>query len=407
MAVRGRYFDGRSSRLHEVEIARVDGTRVRVSGDGIERVDDVAGLRLTSRLGRIARTLEFADGARLQIADQDGLDAWFPSEDRLQRVVDRLERHAHAVAASIVFCLAAGFATFTWGVPWMSDRIAAEVPAEVEGALGKEVLAQLDQFFGFAESKIDPARQEELGERFARLVGDMPDASRHRLLYRDAPKVGPNALAIPGGAVIITDQLVELFADDREFDAVIAHELGHQQHRHALRQTLRSSFVLVVAAMFAGDVSSASAIVVGVPTFLLQNHYSRGFEQEADEFAFETLAARGISPSWFAQAMRELDDYYDVDEMEGAAYLSSHPSSGERISAAEERGTAFVESHPELAREEPGYDACVEEDICPDEDDAGDIEDCEDEDCWEADAEEESAEAGACDKSVIEKRTWN
>ena len=388
-AFKGQLFDGKSSRIHDVEVRRIDATHVRVFGPDIDRTDPIAGLRLTPRLGRTARTLEFPDGARLLVADQEGLDTWFPSEDRLQRLVDRLERHAHAVAASIVICLVTGFATFTWGVPWMSDRIATEIPADIEGALGREVLAQLDQFFGFEKSEIQDLQQQELTARFDKLTSKLPLSTRYQLVFRDAPTVGPNALAIPGGTVVVTDQLVSLFSDDREFDAVIAHELGHQQHRHALRQTLRSSFVLVIAALFAGDVSSASAIVVGVPTFLLQSHYSRGFEEEADRFAFETLSANNISPSWFAQAMREFDDYYDIDDEGSVAYLSSHPSTIDRINIAEEAGSAFVTSHPEMAREEPDYDPCLEEDICPDEeydedeyDDEEDVLDwCEDLEC--------------------------
>lgn len=366
-AFKGQFFDGKSSQIHEVEVRCIDATRIRVLGGDIDRTDSTAGLRLTPSLGRTARTLQFPDGARLLVTDQEGLDAWFPSEDRLQRLVDRLERHAHAVAASIVICLATGIATFTWGVPWVADRIAAEVPADIEGALGKEVLGQLDGIFGFSRSGIHDSRQQELRARFDRLVSGMADSSRYQLEYRNAPTIGPNALAIPGGTVVVTDQLVTLFSDDREFDAVVAHELGHQQHRHALRQTLRSSFVVVIAALFAGDVSSASTIVVGVPTFLLQSHYSRGFEEEADRFAFNTLTANNISPSWFAQAMREFDDYYDIDDEGSTAYLSSHPSTIDRINVAQEAGIAFVASHPGMAPEEPDYDACLEEEICPEE----------------------------------------
>ncbi|MEZ5523215.1 MAG: M48 family metallopeptidase [Dokdonella sp.] len=384
-AFRAHYFDGLSSRLHEVEVRRLEGGRIRIVGVDVDREEDAAALRLTPRLARTLRTIELADGARVMASHDERLDQWFPNHDRLQRLVDRLERHAQAVAASIMLCLVMAVVTFVWGVPWLSDHIAAKVPKEIEASLGDQVLGQLDRYLGFAASKLDGARQAELGARFDRLVAGLPDASGYRVVFRDAEGVGPNALAVPGGIVVVTDQLVDLLGDDREFDAVVAHEIGHQQHRHALRQTLRSSFVLVIAALFTGDVSSASTVVVAVPTFLLQSHYSRGFEQEADRYAFDTLAAHRISPAWFASAMRRLDAHYDSDgdDDAGVAYLSSHPRSADRIAAAEAAGAAFITAHPELVRETPGYDPCVAEGICPDEDD------CDDDACIDSDEADE------------------
>ena len=408
-AFKAHYFDGQSSRLHEVEVQRLDAHAIRVVGSGIDRSAEAASLRISPRLARITRTIEFSDGARILASDHPLLDQWFPQEDRLQRMVDRLERPAHAVAASIGLCLVVGIATFVWGVPWMADRIARQVPPGIEERLGSEVLAQLDEYFGFAPSKISQARQDELSARFGMLRAGMPDAGGYQLAFRDAPSIGPNALAIPGGTIVVTDQLTGLFDDDREFDAVVAHELGHQQHRHALRQTLRSSFVLVIAALFTGDVSSASAVVVGVPTFLLQSHYSRGFEEEADAFAFTTLAAHDTSPAWFAAAMRKLDDVHQgSDEEEGITYLSSHPSSFARIAAAEAEGETFIAAYPELIRETPGYDACADEGVCADEDEDTEVGDCDDADCTDAEdsaGHDEAAagtDSGACDKSAVE-----
>lgn len=382
-----RYFDGQSSRVHDVAVELLDNRTLRLRGAGIERDEPLEHLRVSPRLARIARTIELADGARLLLDDHPLIDQWFPLHNPLQRWVDRLERHAHAVAASIVVCVLSGAVLFYWGVPWMSDRIAAQLPEQVETRLGEEVLAQLDRFAGLAPSSLDMERQSGLLERFAALKADMPGAENHRLLFRNAAGIGPNALALPGGTVIITDQLVSLVNDDREIDAVLAHELGHQQQHHALRQTLRSSFVIVIAAMFAGDVSSASAVVVAVPTFLLQGHYSREFESEADAFALRTLAERGISPAWFAQAMRTLEAYVS-DESESddsPGYLSSHPQTRERIDEAEFAGEKFAIEHPELYRERPDYDACAEDGICEDaeseEMDSDEVYECVDDDC--------------------------
>jgi Zn-dependent protease with chaperone function len=369
IAFKAHYFDGLSSRRHEVEVRPAGPDGIRIVGEAVDRELGRAELRLLPRIARIARVIELADGARLMVSHDDRLDRWFPHESRMQRLVDRLERHAHAIAVSIVVCLLMGAFTFIWGVPWMADRIAAQIPQSVETRLGEEVLDQLDRYFEFAPSALERNRQDALGARFGTLVEGMPDATHYRLEFRSAPGIGANALALPGGTIVVTDELVEILEDDREFDAVVAHELGHQQHRHALRQTLRSSFVLVIAALFTGDVSSASAVVIAVPTFLLQSHYSRQFEEAADRFAFETLAARRTSPAWFAAAMRKLDAYYDADSQQksGSAYLSSHPSSADRIAAAEDAGTDFLAEHPELGAETPDYDACLEEGICAEE----------------------------------------
>src|SRR5690606_33204336 len=108
--------------------APVAGGKVRIAGAMVDREEPVSSLLLLPRVARIARIIELADGARLMVNHDDRLDHWFPHESRMQRLVDRLERHAHAIAASIVICVLMGAVTFIWGVPWMSDRIAAQVP---------------------------------------------------------------------------------------------------------------------------------------------------------------------------------------------------------------------------------------------------------------------------------------
>ena len=57
----------------------------------------------------------------------------------------------------------------------------------------------------------------------------------------------------------------------------------------------------------AGDAVSITAFVVTLPTLLLQTGYSRGFEDEADTYAFERLKTLGIAPRAFADALTALE----------------------------------------------------------------------------------------------------
>lgn len=368
----GTYFDGRSGRAQVASLRGLGGGRYVLDGDGIAREGAIAELAVTPKLANVERAVEFGDGARLLLPASAPIDAWFPQRHRLEALVDRLERHAYAVAGAVLICVAALAIGAIWGVPRIADRIAATIPAGAEHSLGEHTLAQLDHA-GLEATELAQDRQEELYARFQDLLQGLDRHTASRVEFRNAPGVGANAFALPGGIVVVTDQLVHRLRDDREFDAVVAHELGHQQHRHALRQALRGSLVAIVAAMFAGDVSSAGAVVVAVPTFLLGSHYSRGFEAEADAFAFDLLARHRESPRWFARAMQVLQA--DEPNDDDFAYLSSHPPTAERIAQAEAAAQRFAASHPAL---------------CPDGVCAGDVDE-ETSDCANCDGEEAPA----------------
>jgi predicted Zn-dependent protease len=94
---------------------------------------------------------------------------------------------------------------------------------------------------------------------------------------------------------------VEDQVGDERFLAVAAHEIGHEVNRHVLRSVLQSSAVVLIGAYFTGDVSSASTLVVAVPTFLLDSHYSRGLRGRSRLLCIRQLGEHGISPGRFAE----------------------------------------------------------------------------------------------------------
>lgn len=335
----GRYLNGRDGRSVEVECTADSNSGLRIRGDGVDRLVPLAAMRTSSRLGNTHRTLYLGDGALVQTLDNDAVDALFPHQNRFEALVERLERHWRAVLAAVCVTLAAAVMFFELALPWIAGRVANHIPAALERSLGEQALAQLRRFV-LEPSTLPAKRRAHLRARFADFVRDLPQPGQYRLEFFNA-RLGANAFALPGGIIVFTDDLVRLIDNDDEFLAVSAHEIGHERHHHLLRSVLQDSGVVVVVTLVAGDAGSASTLVAGIPTFLLQLHYSRAFEADADAYAFKTLAAHGISPQAFADVMRKLQKARP-ETKGGIAYLSSHPPTAERIRRAEEAGRRFA-----------------------------------------------------------------
>ena len=342
-AVDAVFFDGKVSAPQKVRISGADGA-LAIVGDGWSRDVACHDVRVTTRIAGTHRTLVLHDGAQVQVRDNDAVDAWFPKHNRLEALVDRMERHAVAVAAALVITVATTLWVVFFGLPLAAERVAGYIPDSVADHMGGET-EQLLPRFGFEPSQLPAGRLQVLQAEFKQYVEDVPRAEHYRLVVLHAPEgVGANAFALPGGTIVFTDQLLELVKNDNEFLAVLAHEIGHEVHRHLLRSVLQSSGVILVGALITGDVGSAGAIVVGIPTFLLHSHYSRSFESEADDYAFSSLSAHDISPANFAEAMRLLQKAHPMNER-GATYLSTHPPTLDRILRAQAAAGQFAATH--------------------------------------------------------------
>jgi predicted Zn-dependent protease len=204
----------------------------------------------------------------------------------------------------------------------------------VEAKLGEQTL----NFFESKvckESSLGAARQDALQRRFTTLTSGLGDGYPYRLLPRDCRAIGPNAFALPGGTVVITDALVKLAQNDDQVSAVLAHEIGHVHYRHGLRMALQAAGLAALAAALFGDAVSITGLATSIPTILLQTGYSRDFETEADDYAFARLKEVGLSPRAFAEMMRLLEKGRGSRSGEDSKdYLSTHPATAKRIERA-------------------------------------------------------------------------
>lgn len=329
----GTWFDGQSNLPQEARLVVAAGTaRVQLPAHqfGPVPLDQLA---VSSRLGDTPRHIRLPDiSGVFETRDNDAVDRLLP--DRSSALLHRMESRLRWVLIAIVVVAVAGYLFVSKGIPVVSEHLAHALPEEVNSQIGKGTLKLLDDRL-FEPTLLDERRQAELRARFAPLTSgtELPV----EVLFRNADAtLGANALALPSGAIVFTDELVQLAEDDRELMAVLAHEIAHVEGRHGLRQTLQHSLLSAAAVVVFGDISSVSSIAAALPMVLTELGYTREMEAEADRRGVAMMREHGIDTRHFAAILRRLEQAACGEEPCSDAipeYLLTHPPTEHRIEA--------------------------------------------------------------------------
>ena len=325
------YYDGRSSASRAVTLRVADGL-LHVDGGDTTTAFRLDAVRLEPRLGDLPRRLDLPTGASCQVPPDFELPAVHDVPAKVERWVNEAEIRWVPALVTTVLVVAGLWASIVYGVPAAANVVARRISPGVERGMGSQALGTLDRA-ALTPSKLPEARRAELSRGFARLASLAGDADGLALEFRASEAIGPNAFALPGGTVVLLDELVAEVKDDDEIYAVLAHEIGHVHERHTLRHVLQTSAVGVLFAAVVGDVVSATSYAVAaVPTFLLNAGYSRAFEREADQFGFTLLDRAGIDRAHFVRFLQRLEAKDGGANV--PAWLSTHPGAEERGRAA-------------------------------------------------------------------------
>ncbi|MFC3682851.1 M48 family metallopeptidase [Hydrogenophaga luteola] len=334
-----RYFDGRSSRPREVEARLVQAT-LRLSGPDVDRTIEARRVQWPERTRRGPRIAQLPDGGSLQSDDGAAWDEWVRSAGHGESVVVRLQQSWRGVLVSLLLLVVVSAAGYVWGLPWAARAVADRFPDGVEQQIGETVLAQVDEFV--KPSQLSAQEQQAIEQAWQRVLRahSAAQAARgvavrpSRLLIRASEDIGPNALALPGGTMLLTDDMARLLQHDTEVIAgVLAHELGHVQHRHGVRMLVQVGVLGFVTSTLWGDYSG---VLATVPLWLGQAHYSREAEREADAYSVTVLRDAGLSPAVmtrlferFALFKRCGDDILKPVPAGSAPVCLPQPASGE------------------------------------------------------------------------------
>jgi Zn-dependent protease with chaperone function len=327
------YFDGRSAAACPVEVSVVPAGELLIRGSALELRYRLAEVRVAARVGNAPRSIYLPDGGKCETRDNDAVDRALAElrSSRGARWLHALESRLPLVAVALTATVLLVWASLEYGVPYAARKIAAALPHALDEQLGQGALEGLDGLV-LEPTRVEPHVRQRLRAAFAGLVRTAQPAAEVRLKFRASPALGPNALALPSGIVVVTDELVALAASEQELLAVLAHELGHIEHRHAVRGALQSTITPVLLAIVTGDLASLTALSATLPTFLLQLRHSRAFEREADDYAGALLDRAGVPREHFAAILMRLSAAVGDDPDDGLArYFSTHPGLKERV----------------------------------------------------------------------------
>ena len=336
----GTWYDGRrSAQIDAMMTIRSDGLATLRRADTGESIlqRPFSDARITPRLADTPRFLTFKGGGSFETLDNAAVDqvqAQF-HRSHWSRWVHQLETHLRFILPAIVICVLLAIAAVTYGVPAAAKLIAHHLPPAVYEIAGEQTLRLLDQMV-FEPSELDQPREQQLRAHLKSALDEHPD-QMIQIVFRKGARIGPNAFALPNGVIIFTDEMVSIAKHDDEIMAVLAHEIGHVVHRHGMRRVIQDSLMSFAVLAVTGDASGVSELFLGMPVILTELAYSRAFEREADQYALKYLTAHKIPSRRFSDLISRIDSSHKAKEGDKenrwAGYLSTHPSTRERMEA--------------------------------------------------------------------------
>ncbi len=343
--ISGYCYPPNSSSRKPAELVVFDSSYELVIDREVVKSGNIHDLKFSDRVGSINRKIFFDSGTQFETEDNETVDKLLAKtghKNQASITVSKLESSWTISIAAIVCTALLVFGFFKYGLPAGAHYAAQKIPVSASEKLSEGTLELLSNFM-FTESELPQAAQDKVTDRFTSYLSAIPDTGGFNYTLHFANMSGiANAFALPGGDIVVTDALVNL-TTEKELDSVLFHEIGHVVERHGLEAVIKGSTTAVLVTIALGDLSTVAELTTGAATFFLQSSYTRNAESEADEYSFSRMEQLNIDPIHFANAMRKLSTQFGGKPEHDAKreYLSSHPSSADRIDKAIRRSEAF------------------------------------------------------------------
>ena len=235
------------------------------------------------------------------------------------------ETHPLVEAGTLVVGLTALFVIIALALIFLIEVALFFFPAEKEAALFEDWLP--DDLITVSPDDERLHKTQLLVDRLAFHWGDSPYTFRVEI---DDSEVA-NAMALPGGLIVVTQGLLDEVQSENELAFVLGHELGHYRNRDHIRALGRA----IVLGMFFAVASGGDIANLGINvTDLALRGFNRKQELAADEFGLAMVYTHygHVNESW-----RLFERWDDGDDslLDIVSYTSTHPQPDDRIEGLE------------------------------------------------------------------------
>jgi predicted Zn-dependent protease len=205
-----------------------------------------------------------------------------------------------AIALGVVFAL--GLSPLAHVIPWSWE---------------KRLSNALDLGASKEECRYSPQAHELLQRLVKRIYPVNPDDSAFSIDVQIIKNPVVNAYAELGGKISINSGLLKQAESAEEVAGVLAHEIGHVQHRHIMEGTIAHMLTAEGINMIFGGHSSTADWT----QYFLNMNFTRSQEAQADEEGIGRLQQAHVDNQAFKLFFERMEKSGSVP-----AFLSDHPS---------------------------------------------------------------------------------
>ncbi len=333
MRIAGTLYDSYSSRRHKAALCIQDGGFYAEMPDG-KVIENLEFESVEDELPGTPRRIYFKSGR--SFVPLGDLPPEFAArfETHGSRILARLERFSIYKGAVLFAVFIAFLAGIRLLLPVVADSIAMRVPQKIESRIGAVAFEKFD-YAEFKSSGLNSVRVERLRKKAREMAVSAGFDPIPELYFRKSRLMGANAVAFPGGPVVLTDELVEHLDSDDLIVAVIAHEYAHIRARHTMKSIVRIAGLFAAMNLLFGADETIIEEMTATALAMFSLNYNRVAETEADILGVAILKKSGREASDLARALAVLNSLNQCSENEECPsppnWLSTHPSTEERI----------------------------------------------------------------------------